>query len=192
MCFESMAQLLSLIPNSIIGIVVYIQLWSTAILNTGVVFRGDDIIWPIRLFYYILPLQYTFNGAAYSLIQPSTFDGAALCAPGATVQTQLGLEACNYNGFYCPNATSPLTCYGRSGLQVLHSLHYIYDTIGDEDKRGLDILLLLAIALVVKLHYFAGVFYLAHSKDSISSPAAAASAAAAASSVADMGPTSSE
>merc|ERR1719174_133671 len=68
--FECMAQCMALIPNPILGMLNFVSAWSCAILFCGLVFRGEDCIWPLRAFYYILPLKWLFNAAAYDVYYP--------------------------------------------------------------------------------------------------------------------------
>ena len=72
----------------------------------GLVFRATDVVWPFRLFYYVLPLKWTFNAAGYDVYMPSaSYKGAELCDVGANVTLASGAEvACPAAGVYCDGA----------------------------------------------------------------------------------------
>merc|ERR1711966_456392 len=102
---------------------MYVQMWSAGILFCGLVFKGNDVIWPFRVLYYVLPLRYMFNLAGYDLYMPTSYSGALSCVPGVeSVVTLSGNTTCGANGFYCPTATTSLECLGQTGQQVLDSL----------------------------------------------------------------------
>ena len=118
--FESLAQLLVVaFPNPILGMLAFLMYWTTSgILFSGLTVRGDDVIWPFRLLYYVTPLRWLFNGLGYDLYTPSTYDGAFECVPGDNVTTDQGTATCAATGFYCTDASQSLGCYGRTGSQV--------------------------------------------------------------------------
>jgi hypothetical protein len=158
LAFESMAQTFSVaFDNPLVGMLMYIQIWSAAILFTGLVFNGEDVIWPFRLFYYIMPLQWTFNGCAYDIFMPeaTVYPDALPCTPGDTMMTSLGATNCAPGGFYCPNATNVLLCLGNTGHQILDTLGMRYDALGSADNRLRNVVILLGITAYFKLaHIF--------------------------------------
>jgi hypothetical protein len=80
--FDSMAQLLAVIfTNPVLGMLAYLGYWSTSIIFCGLVFRGEDVVWPFRAFYYLMPLKWAFNGLGYDVYMPGAFKGAELCDP---------------------------------------------------------------------------------------------------------------
>jgi hypothetical protein len=61
-----------------------------------------------------------------------------------------------FSDFYCPDV--PLTqCAGRTGTVILKNLNRNFETLNDKDERGIDILIIIAIALVYKLIFCKGV-----------------------------------
>ena len=49
--FEALTQLLStLFANPILGMLAFLMFWSSSIIFCGLVFRGNDVIWPFRTF----------------------------------------------------------------------------------------------------------------------------------------------
>ena len=61
-------------------------------------------------------------------------------------------DATAAKGFSC--GSSPL-CFGRTGVEVLASLHDSYDAIEAEDKLVKNAMILLGIGIGYKLMYFA-------------------------------------
>jgi hypothetical protein len=152
--FESLAQLLVVaFPNPILGMLAFLMYWTSSIVFCGLVFRGGDVVWPFRVFYYIMPLRWLFNGLGYDLYTPSTYDGALECTPGAAITTDQGDATCAATGFYCTDASQSLGCYGRTGSQVLETLHFAYESLGSEDERLMDVMILLGMALVLKVAF---------------------------------------
>jgi len=154
--FECMAQFFSLQKNPIVGMLLYVQMWSAGILFCGLVFKGEDVIWPFRLLYYILPLKYMFNAGGRDIFIPTTYAGALSCAAGVdTITTTYGTTTCGADGFYCPDSTTSLTCLGQTGAQVLDSLHHTYESVSSKDDRVIDIVIMLGIGCAFKLMYIA-------------------------------------
>jgi len=147
--WESLAQVLALIPNPILGMLSYVGSWTAGILFCGLVFRGEDCIWPLRAFYYLLPLKWLFNATAWSIYMPTRYDDAQPCTPGSNPR-------CNNLGYFCANLTS-LDCFGHTGAQVLDTLHFSYDTLSSKDERAQDIAFILAFAALLKTCYAIGV-----------------------------------
>jgi ABC-type multidrug transport system ATPase subunit len=174
--FESLAQLLIVaLPNPILGMLAFLMYWTTSIVFCGLVFRGGDVIWPFRLLYYVMPLQWLFNGLGYDLYTPSTYDGAAECVPGEEVTTDQGAATCAATGFYCTDASQSLGCYGRTGSQVLETLHFAYESLDSADDRVMDVLIMLGMALVLKLAFVLVLWRTVEQSDSPKQPARAIS-----------------
>eukprot|EP00965_Chrysotila_dentata_P118892 3931538-Pleurochrysis_carterae.AAC.1 len=55
------------------------------------------------------------------------------------------------NGFYCPADNSALACFGKTGDQILESANSNYESITSDDERLVDLVVMLAIALVFKV-----------------------------------------
>ena len=150
-----MAQLLALaFANPVLGMLAFLGVWSSSIVFCGLVFRGEDVVWPFRLFYYVMPLKWTFGSAGYDVFMPSDFTGAETCVPGAAITYSDGTAAtCSSAGFYCDGMQSSFGCWGRTGEQVLDTLHKSYQTLTSDDHRGRDLGVLLAMAAALKLAY---------------------------------------
>lgn len=172
--FDSLAQLLAVMfVNPVVGMLGYLGYWSTAIIFCGLVFRGEDVVWPFRTFYYVMPLKWTFNGIGYDVYMPGAFSGATPCEPGAVVS--LGGNAtsvCTTAGFYCDGATTSFGCWGSSGEQVLQTLHMSYESLDTRDDRVVDVLILLVMMLVLKIGYVFTLWRLVSATDSPHTPVA--------------------
>ena len=156
--YDSLAQLLAVsFKSPVIGMLGFLVFWSSSIVFCGLVFRATDVVWPFRLFYYVLPLKWTFNAAGYDVYMPSaSFKGAALCDAGEDVALSSGaVVACPSAGFYCDGAATAFGCWGATGKQVLHTLSLSYESLGTDDDRGLDVGILLLMGFVLKLAYVA-------------------------------------
>jgi len=152
--YDSFAQLLAvLFRNPIVGMLIYIATWATSIIFCGLVFKGTDVIWPFRLQYYILPLKWSFNALGYDIWMPTTYNEAMVCTEGETIYTSQGVGACSTAGFYCPNATNTLGCWGATGAQVLETLQLTYESLDSKDDRGVDTLILVGMVVVLKIGF---------------------------------------
>jgi len=155
MVFDNLAQLLAVaFVNPVIGMLAFLGFWSSSIVFCGLVFRGEDVVWPFRLFYYVMPLKWTFGSAGYDLFMPSDFSGAEICVPGAAITYADGTSAtCSPVGYYCDGMTSSFGCWGRTGTQVLDTLKMSYESLSSTDYRGRDLGVLLAMTAALKLGY---------------------------------------
>merc|ERR1719163_960922 len=151
--FDSVAQLLAVVfENPVIGMLAFLGYWSSSIVFCGLVFRGEDVVWPFRSFYYALPLKWTFNAMAWDVYTPDEFSGATECVPGDVIDAAAG-TVCTAAGFYCEGLTTSFGCWGRTGAQVLRTLHMSYESINAGDDRWLDVGVLLLIVFLMKVGY---------------------------------------
>jgi len=171
--FESMAQLLAVaFKNPILGMLLFLMTWSSAIVFCGLVFRGGDVIWPFRLFYYIMPLRWLFNGCGWDIYTPAIFSGATNCVAGDPIVSSAGNGTCppsmdpSVGSFFCYDASSSLGCFGREGNQVLATLHMTYESLGPDDERVMDVLILIGMAVVCKLSYMGALWVAVKTSDS--------------------------
>ena len=56
-------------------------------------------------------------------------------------------------GFYCPDASDPLQCFGATGPQILKTLNTNYESISEVDDRLLDVVVMLILAGAFKMMY---------------------------------------
>ena len=92
-------------------------------LSCGVFLSTHKIIWPFKLFVYILPWHRTFGAILYSVFHKSADWNGAVRSTGAETTEQSALV--DTRGFYCPDqdSGSTIACYGITGDEVLESLH---------------------------------------------------------------------
>jgi ABC-type multidrug transport system ATPase subunit len=156
--YDSMAQLMAVsFKSPVIGMLAFLGYWSSSIVFCGLVFKATDVVWPFRLFYYVLPLKWTFNASGYDVYMPSkAYKGASICDAGADVTLSSGaVVACPAGGFYCDGAATSFGCWGATGEQVLNTLSLSYESLGTDDDRGFDIGILMLMGFVLKLAYVA-------------------------------------
>ena len=153
--FDSLAQLLAVVFKSpVLAMLAYLGVWSTSIIFCGLVFRGGDVVWPFRLFYYMMPLKWLFNATGYDIYIPAEFSGAESCTPGTSITAEDGsVSICTDAGFYCEGATSSFGCWGRTGEQVLQTLHMTYESLESSDERLIDLGVLLGMVMALKIGY---------------------------------------
>ena len=73
--------------------------------------------------------------------------------PGTNVTTDQGNATCAETGFYCTDASTSLGCYGRTGSQVLSTLHLTYESLDSADDRLMDFIIMLSMGLGFKLQF---------------------------------------
>jgi len=151
--FECIAQFFSLSANPLVGMLQYLNVWFISALFSGLVFRGRDVIWPLRLLYYCLPMKWFFGATAYSIMASSPpYEGTLACnSTGAGA-----VSYCPDEGFYCPSTEEDpfgLSCYGETGPQILDSLSKNYDAISSENTVLTDLIAILAIGVFFKVNY---------------------------------------
>jgi len=56
-----------------------------------------------------------------------------------------------FRGFYCPNASDPLQCFGATGPEILSTLNANFESISDIDDRPLDVTVMLFLAAAFKI-----------------------------------------
>ena len=62
---EGMAQMLSVSPRVLFGLFNYLNLWFCSFLFCGMFVDPDDVIWPLRLFCYFLPLRWALQSCEH-------------------------------------------------------------------------------------------------------------------------------
>jgi len=58
-----------------------------------------------------------------------------------------------FRGFYCPNSSDPLQCFGSTGSEILSTLNANYESISEKDDRLLDVIVMLILAGAFKCMY---------------------------------------
>ena len=149
--FESIARTLSVaFDNPLLGMLNFINYWFAAFLFAGFLIPEEDVVWPFRAFFWVLPLKWSVRSINYLNEIDETYAGADLC-------TSLGETGCYYHGnelpgWKCANEPSQL-CYGRNGDQVLDSLGENYTIISSDNTTAMDFGIIIAIGVVFQFGY---------------------------------------
>jgi len=145
--WESLAQLMSIAPHFLLGMVNYQGMWFLGLLVGGVVVRIENVIWPFRAFFYIIPYRY-LNKAIYKTIFIDTppYEGAELCD---TLSNHTGCPL----GFTCPGRTSLQGCSGVTGRQILTSLQQVYEAADPDSDVAFNVGMVLMLLAVFKLAF---------------------------------------
>ena len=115
---EGMAQMLSVSPRVLFGLFNYLNLWFAAFLFCGMFVDPDDVVWPLRIFCYFLPLRWALQSYIFSIFhgQPD-YDDVMDCTPGKLMPNEYGPPIiCGQQGFYCSSPSDPTgaVCFGRT------------------------------------------------------------------------------
>uniref|UniRef100_A0A7S0ZUN7 ABC transporter domain-containing protein n=1 Tax=Noctiluca scintillans TaxID=2966 RepID=A0A7S0ZUN7_NOCSC len=138
--FDALAQLLSM-DQPVVGLVLFMGVWFTALLFMGFMIPTEEIIWPLRTFHYILPLRWQVESLSYTLFTSGTdWDGAVLCS------------TCD-SGFQCPG-NAGVGCFGVTGQHIMESFSVNYSVFASEDRFGMCLGLVFVFYLVMKVLYF--------------------------------------
>ena len=93
-----------------------------------------DLYWPFELFYYIFPFSYHLRSFIYNYFSEIDWNP---CDP---VQ----------------NPDEPVCVDSTSGADVLDEFSTIFPLISSKNETGVDIVVILAIALFFKIFYIVG------------------------------------
>lgn len=106
--------------------------------------KVEDVIWPLRLVYYVSPFHYAIKSVNYEVfVDTPPYSGTVPC------NTSSANPACNARGFECP--TSPLICWGSTGVEILDSVHENYAFISSSDDTWNSVAFLFVIAAFFKV-----------------------------------------
>ena len=107
-----------------------------AFLFGGFLIPLRDLFWPFELFYHIMPLSYYARTMTFQVFKHTSFDACTGDDPDFAV---------------CVDSTD--------GLDVLDGLGKVVPLFSSDDQTGFDMMILIAIGLVFKVLYIAGVAY---------------------------------
>merc|ERR1719329_874958 len=158
--FEGLAQMLSTFSNVIIGLFGFLNLYFAAFLFCGMFVDPEDVIWPIRVFCYFMPLGWTLQSYMYALMHDMPdHSGTFACAPGDELPTG---GVCTDQGFYCASASDPngAVCYGKDGDTVLESLSVQFTIFEANGHYARNIGLIVAFGALTRLVYVAAIYVL--------------------------------
>lgn len=159
--YECIARCFSVaFPNPLLGMLGYMNVWFTSFLFAGVMIPKDQVIWPFRVFVYILPLNWGISTLAYLDAIDATYTGAYACAAPERTDclyhyTDTGVQL--LPGWTCSvtagGAYNPLQCYGYQGWQILDSLSMNYDSISSWNHVSRNFGIIIAIAITMWCMY---------------------------------------
>jgi len=144
-CFEFLAELYSAVASEAsVGLLLFLVTWIMNFLFSGVIVEDDNVVWPIKIFTYILPMRYALQSMAYSEFVDSTFEGTLPC--NVTTERE---STCYPGGYKCTTGA----CFGKTGPQVLDSLHYIFFIISPDTDVSRNALYLILFLVIIKTLY---------------------------------------
>merc|ERR1719329_105998 len=158
--FEGLAQMLSTFSNVIIGLFGFLNLYFAAFLFCGMFVDPEDVIWPIRVFCYFMPLGWTLQSYMYALMHDMPdHSGTFACSPGDELPTG---GVCTDQGFYCASASDPngAVCYGKDGDTILESLSVQFTIFEANGHYARNIGLIVAFGALTRLVYVAAIYVL--------------------------------
>jgi len=139
--FEATAQFNSLVHrNPLLGMMVFLNWWFASFLFCGFLINPEDVIWPLRVFSYIVPFTWGIRGMAAVEFTDVQFEGAQLDNSS--------------QGYSCPASSHSMGCYGVTGRQILDSLNVTYRVVQSDANVATCVALLLAVASIFKLGFF--------------------------------------
>jgi len=131
---ECCAQALSLVWDPLLGMMLFITHWFVAFLFSGVFVRISSVFWPLRALCYATPMRWGLPTLIYQIYAGGKeFAGAELCYPDPS------LGGFCPGGFFCPGGESVLTCYGKTGAQVLTTVGINFDVISADNTLWRDV-----------------------------------------------------
>ena len=169
--FESLAQMLSVsFSNPLMGMLNFMQLWFSSFLFSGMFIKITDIVWPFRVFSYILPFRYAAQSLVYQEFIAKPFRGAELCDPADTGCLSHSGDTGVNDGWQCPGLSGDAVCYGREGWQVLDTVGQSYEIISSDNTTWMNVGILLAISAVARIIYVVLMLHKSNQASTITAP----------------------
>jgi len=141
--FESVAQVCSLFIHPIVGLLAFVNIWFTSLLMNGFMLPAHRIIWPFRIFTYVLPLRWSVRANAYILFHDTThYTGVIPCPANSS------------EAVCCESNVPRQQCWGGTGSEILASLAAAYDVYGTDNVIGWALLIICANVAVLKVVHF--------------------------------------
>ena len=133
---ESIAECLSVwFENAVVGMILYGAIWCASLLFNGIFLPLDDMFWPFKVFYYILPMSYFSRSFIYATLVDAEF------------------QTCNVLPVGTPCVAS------TDGADVLDGLGESFPLVSSENTVGTDIAALFVMGIAYKVVYAIGVIY---------------------------------
>mmetsp|Transcript_16921 Transcript_16921/g.38969 ORF Transcript_16921/g.38969 Transcript_16921/m.38969 type:complete len:425 (-) Transcript_16921:141-1415(-) len=142
--FESVAETLSVwFDDPILGMLQFMNYWFGSFLFGGFLIPLDDLFWPFKLFYYIMPFHYYCRSFTYNHFVNIDFEA---CDPSVTTDQAVCVPANQ------PDGTA-------SGESVLTAFSKVFPLLSPTDKTVEDLGVIIAIGVVFKVFYIIGVLF---------------------------------
>jgi len=157
--FEGFAQASSVSPNVILALFGFINMYFCAFLFCGMFVAVDDVVWPLRVFCYVLPLGWSLESFMYWIYHDGyDYSGTEACTPGNTTVVYGPGNAsasylCDDRGFYCPGDVNGANCYGKTGDQILDSLSVQFTIFTSVNNTGRNIAIIIAFGVVLRFNF---------------------------------------
>ena len=158
--FEGLAQAFSCFPNVIYGLFMFLNIYFMAFLFCGMFVDPEDVVWPIRVFCYFLPLGWTLQSYMYGLWHHiAEHKGVTYCTPGDALPHG---GVCTAQGFYCYSEEDPsgAVCYGKTGDQILESLSVQFTIFEADGHYARNIGFIVAFGVFCRVGYMAAIYVL--------------------------------
>jgi hypothetical protein len=107
----------------------FMGVWFSSFLYGGFLIPGEDMIWPFKIFFYILPLKYTVRSMIYAEFIDSKYDS-------------------------CSKYDDEEICFGKKGDEVLDNMNNIYPLFSSDNTLREDFLVVFGLTILFKLVYF--------------------------------------
>jgi ABC-type multidrug transport system ATPase subunit len=129
--YESAAEAFAVLSDDVIfGMLNYLSFWFAGFLFGGFLVPEQDLFWPFKFFYYVMPLGYYVRSSTYLIFRDITWDTCS------------------------DFTTQPVCSESSDGDAVLDAFGRIYPLISSDNQVAKDIIILIAIAAFWKLVYF--------------------------------------
>ena len=143
-CWEAISETLALaFVNPLLGMMMFMGIWFSAFLYGGFLIPGEDMIWPLKIFFYIMPMKYTVRTMVYTDYIHSEYD------------------SCDKKAYRNE------ICFGQDGDEVLDTLTNVFPLITSKSYSAEDIMVLLVMALIYKFFYVVILFTKSRAKTTI-------------------------
>jgi len=149
-CMELLAELLAVItPHFSVGMLAFMGVWFAQFLFGGLLTKDEDVMWPMRIICYILPLRYGTKAMVYEEYIDSIYQGVLPC--NATSDPW-----CYPGGYKCDT----LACYGETGKEVLDSMNINFRLISSTNQTTQCITYMLIFAISIKVLYIMRIMWI--------------------------------
>eukprot|EP00616_Rhizochromulina_sp_CCMP1243_P005891 CAMPEP_0118998186 /NCGR_PEP_ID=MMETSP1173-20130426/62939_1 /TAXON_ID=1034831 /ORGANISM="Rhizochromulina marina cf, Strain CCMP1243" /LENGTH=888 /DNA_ID=CAMNT_0006949667 /DNA_START=69 /DNA_END=2736 /DNA_ORIENTATION=- len=131
--WENIALMFSVqFQNPLIGMMQYTSMWFSGFLFAGFLIPVEDMVWPLKIFFYIMPFRYALHSMNFLEFHDSFFHGFAECLS---------------------EGKEDEICFGKNGRDVLRGVHDVFGVVNAKNTLGQDLGILLAIAAVWRVGY---------------------------------------